>query len=97
MGNSFEPERDDNGYIVAPPNYAQLVELCRYGNISSNAADIVEDMVASPQIVLDALIEAGALERRKYWDNGLESGLLGFDETWPDERDVRVVYVIPNK
>ena len=28
----------------------------------------------------------------KYWDNGLESGLLDVDETWPNERDVEIVY-----
>lgn len=59
----IEPEIDDNGYVVGPPNYARLVEMCRYGNISSNARDIVEDMAANPQLVLDALTEIGALEQ----------------------------------
>lgn len=58
---AFQPQIDDDGYVVGPPNYADLVETCRYGNISSNARDIVEDMMSNPQMVLGALVEAGAV------------------------------------
>ena len=37
----------------------KLAEVCRYGNIWDNACDIVDDLVANPQLFIDACIEAG--------------------------------------
>lgn len=60
---AFEPEVDDGGYVTGPPAYARLIEAVGYGNISSNAKSIVEDLVNDPALVLDALVEAGAVVR----------------------------------